>query len=108
MVKRQEIAADIRKDAGTKTGKDQMYRLFESLCYAPHDETLAAATAMSATYVAELKSADKDALEKRKGEVMQARQAFNYLVKHEFVPTSFTGKDAVEAIIEAQGWNKKK
>lgn len=108
MAKRQEIAANIRKDAGTKTGKDQMYRLFESLCYAPHDETLAAATAMSATYVAELKSADKDALEKRKGEVMQARQAFNYLVKHEFVPTSFTGKDAVEAIIEAQGWNKKK
>ena len=108
MEKRQEIAAGIRENAATKTGKEQMYLLFESLCYALHAETLAAATAMSGTYVAELKANEKEALEKRKGEVMQARQAFNYLVKHEFVPSDFAGKEDVETIIEAQGWNKKK
>lgn len=62
---------------------------------------------MSERYVAELKSADKDALEERKGEIMRARQAFDYLVQHEFVPASFAAKKAVDDIIEAQGWNKK-
>jgi hypothetical protein len=108
IAKRQEIAASIRKDAASKEGNDKMYRLFESLCYAPHAESLNAATAMSAAYVADLKGADKDALEKRKGEIMQARQAYNYLVQHQFVPAEFAAKPAVEAIIEAAGWNKKK
>lgn len=108
LAKRQETAASIREDAATKEGKDKMFRLFESLCYAPHAETLAAATAMSVAYVGELKAAEKDALEKRKGEVMYARQAFDYLTKHEFVPADFTGKREIEAIIEAQGWNNKR
>ncbi len=108
LAKRQEIAASIRQDAASKEGTEKMYRLFESLCYAPHAETLKAATAMSERYVAELKSADKDALEERKGEIMRARQAFDYLVQHEFVPASFAAKKAVDDIIEAQGWNKKK
>lgn len=106
--KRQEIAASIRKDAETKEGTEKMYRLLESLCYAPHAESLQAATAMSDVYVTDLKTAAAaKTLEPRKGEVMQARQAFDYLVKHEFVPADFAGKKAIDALIELQGWNKK-
>ncbi len=108
LAKRQETATVIRRDAESKTGTDKMYRLFESLCYAPHVQTLQTATAMSAEYVASLQKASKEDLEKRKGEVMQARQAFDYLVKHEFVPADFAAKGAVDALIEAQGWNEKK
>ena len=108
LAKRQQIAASIRADAARREGTAKMYRLFESLCYAPHAESLQAATTMSVAYVAELGAAGKRALEKRKGEVMKARRAFDYLVKHELVPSDFAAKTAVDAIIEAQGWNKKK
>lgn len=108
LAKRQEIAAGIRKDAESKKGKEKMYRLFESLCYAPHAETLKTATAMSGRYTNALKSAGKENLDERKDEVMQARQAFNYLVKHQFVPADFSAKATVNAIIEAQGWDEKK
>ena len=49
-----------------------------------------------------------DKLEAAKGDVMQAKQAFTYLTKHQILPPDFAPLKTVNKIIEAQGWNKKK
>lgn len=110
--KRKEIAANIREDAKKMLAdgkeKDGTMRLFESLIYDNDDDTRAFAIQLTEEGIKEMESAPSEALEKQKGEIMQVRNAFNYLIKHKILPADFGPKKIIEQVIEKQGWNKKK
>jgi hypothetical protein len=102
MAKRAEIAADLRKDAATKKGKDRLLRLMESLCYEVDDEAVAVAEEEGEAFMAEVKAKP----EGRKGDVIQVNNAVKYLVKHERMPSDHPVIDELKALIKANGWDK--
>lgn len=110
--KRKLIAAEIRKDAKTLLAdgnhKDGMLRLMESLVYENDPATLAESTKLAEAGAADLAKAPSDDREKKKGDIMQVKNAFAYLTKHKILPADFGPKRVIEEVIEAQGWNKKK
>ncbi len=108
MAKRAEIAAEIRQDAATKSGKEKMFRLLESLVYAENTETLKEGTDMMTEYAAALKATPTDQMEDKKKEIMRAREVANYLVKHGRVSSDFPAKPVLDAIVKEQEWDKKK
>ncbi|MEZ5301357.1 MAG: DUF1080 domain-containing protein [Verrucomicrobiales bacterium] len=104
--KRKEIAAEIRKDAAGKQGKDKMLRLMESLCYEVDPAALEQSTKMLDEFLAGVKATPKDKAEGRKGEVMQVRNAVDYLMKHKRLPGDFAAKGAINEIVKENGWDK--
>ena len=110
--KRKEIAADIRKHAEQLLAdgeeKDGALRLMESLIYDNDPEIAARVIKLAEEGMEELKQASSEDLEEHKGEIMQVRNAFNYMVKHKFFPADFGPKKTVDKVIDDQGWNKKK
>jgi hypothetical protein len=108
LAKRAEIAAGIRKDAAGLEGKARLLRLMESLCYQGDAAALQEIGTLGEAFVAPLKSSPAGTIENRKGEVMEVSQAANYLVQHRCVDAQFPLKRELDAIIEAQGWKKKK
>jgi len=105
--KKEEIARMIREDAATKAGKEQALRYMESLCYAPDAGAAQKATAWVDGWLAEVKGLSTEAMEARKGEVMQVRTAVNYLVRHKFMPETLAAAPAIEGLVKAAGWDKK-
>ena len=110
--KRKEIAAEIRDDAKKMLaeGKDRdaTMRLLESLAYENDDATRAEATQLAEKGMAELQNVPADRLESIKREIIQTKDAFAYLTKHQILPADFGPKKIIEKIIAEQGWNKKK
>lgn len=106
--KRAEIAKGIREDATKLEGPAKMLRLFESLCYAEDADARKAATTSLGTFTADLKALPADKLGAQKGEVLQVATALRYLAKFKFIPDDFAGKTELEALISANGWDKKK
>ena len=102
MAKRAEIAADLRKDAATKKGKEKLLRLLESLCYEVDDEAVSVAEEEGEAFMAEVKAKP----EGRKGDVIQVNNAVKYLVKHERMPSDHAAIDELKALIKANGWDK--
>ena len=111
MAQRKQIAADIRQDADRLTDPanpvPQLLRLLESLAYAKEDATMQKAEAMTATYVQKVKQLPADQLGAKKDEVKHLAAALNYLVKNNLLPPTFAPKTEIDALIEAQNWNKK-
>ena len=112
MAKRKEIAAGIRKDAeqllAAENEKDGMLRLMESLLYEKDPSAMSDAIVLAEADAAVLETATPAQLEERKGEIMQVKNAFAYLIKFKILPADFAPMKTIEGIIEAQGWNKKK
>lgn len=106
--KRAEIAGEIRKDAMSKSGKDKMLRLMESLCYEGNDKVEQEIGKVGAEFVASVKATPANKMNDRKGEVMQVSGAVKYLVTHQRVGEDFPLNRELNAIIKAQGWGKKK
>ncbi len=102
MAKRAEIAADLRRDAATKKGKDRLLRLMESLCYEVDDEAAAVAQEEGEAFMAGVKANPVG----RKGDVIQVNNAVKYLVKHERMPSDHAAIDELKALIKANGWDK--
>ncbi len=100
--KRAEIAAEIREDAETKSGKDKMLRLMESLVYAHDDAAQAEAEALGEAWYDAVAAAPDG----KKGEVMQVNNALKYMVKHKRLPADHEGVLAVAELIKAQGWDQ--
>lgn len=89
--------------------KDGMLRLMESLTYEKDPSALAESIKLAEEGAAELKKeASSQALEKKKDDIMQVRNAFKYLIKHKILPARFGPKKVVDKVIADQGWNKKK
>lgn len=106
--KRAEIARGIRDAAAKLEGKDRMLRLLESLCYQQDAQTFNQAMALADAFVASIKEVPAAKLETKKGDVMQVNSALQYLVKFKLIPDDVAVKAALEAIIKAQAWDKKK
>lgn len=102
--KRAEIAAEIRADAATKSGKDKMLRLFESLCYAEDAAALKEASTMAGEFVAGVKATPADKMESRKGDAKQVGNAFKYLIKHKRLPGDYPPATGLAKIIKANEW----
>ncbi|MGD9419847.1 MAG: 3-keto-disaccharide hydrolase [Verrucomicrobiota bacterium JB025] len=107
-VKRAEIAAEIRKDAATKTGINQMMRLLESLCYETNDSTVKDANAMLAKFVKSVEATPADKIESRKGETKNVFGALSYLATHKRIPADHPAIKALRQIINTNGWQDKK
>lgn len=110
--KRAEIAAAIRADAATLKDANnpvpEMLRLFESLVYADDPAARQRATELAETHLARLKALPADQLAGKRDEVRHLNDVFRYLARHKIVPDNFAPKLAVEELIRAQGWDKRR
>ena len=106
--KRNEIAADLRADAANKQGRDKMLRLMESLCYETNDDAMREIAELGEAFLASLKATPADTIQSRKGETMQVNNAVQYLVKHKRIRGDSPKIEELRAIIQANGWAKKK
>lgn len=104
--KKQELAKAIREDAAKLDGRAKLLRQMESLCYAPDDATSKDVQAGLTAWIATVKPTPAGGLEARKGEILQMRDAVNYLMRFKFLPDGFTAKPEIDKIIEANGWKK--
>ncbi|MFP6874195.1 MAG: family 16 glycoside hydrolase [Verrucomicrobiales bacterium] len=102
MAKRAEIAADLRRDAAAKKGKDRLLCLMESLCYEVDDEAVAVAEEEGEAFMAGVKANPAG----RKGDVIQVNNAVKYLVKHERMPSDHPVIEELKALIKVNGWDK--
>ncbi|MCH2061876.1 MAG: DUF1080 domain-containing protein [Verrucomicrobiales bacterium] len=100
--KRAEIAADLRKDAATKKGKERLLRLLESLCYEVDEEAVSVAEEEGQAFMAGVKAKP----EGRKGDVIQVNNAVKYLVKHGRMPSDHEAIGQLKALIKENGWDK--
>ncbi len=109
MAKRQQIAAEIREDAAKITDpRKKMLRLMESMIYGGGARIQAEAGKLANAYARSVSALDGQALEQKKGEIMEVKRAFDYLAKHKIMPSDLGPKKSIEQTIEKAGWNKKK
>ncbi len=110
--KRAEIAASLRADAASLKNPDnpvpEMLRLLESLVYADDATARQRATELAETHLARLQALPAEQLAARRDEVRHLRDVFRYLARHKIVPDDFAPKVAVEELIRAQGWDKRR
>ena len=97
--KRKQIAADVRKDARKLLAdgeeKDGALRLMESLIYDNDPEVRAEVTRLAEAGMKELGQLSSDELEAHKGEILQVRNAFNYMTQTQVPRSRFRAqKDA--------------
>jgi hypothetical protein len=102
--KKQELAKSIREDAAKLQGLGKLRRQMESLCYAPDDATSKEVQDGITAWIATVPPAPAAAMEARKGEILQMRDAVNYLMRFKFLPDGFTAKPAIDKIVQDNGW----
>jgi hypothetical protein len=84
-----------------------MFRLMESLVYEAEPATVAKVETLLAENVKALSETAKDKLESKKGEIMGLKKATEYMEKCKSLPGATAAKIAMEALIKANGWDKK-
>ena len=105
--KKKEIAAGLRKAAASRDGKAKLLGLMESLCYEQDAAVLKEVETMTSAWLTDVKKTPAAGMEAKKGDVMQMKNAVNYLAQFKFVPAGFAAKDEIEKIIKDSGWDKK-
>lgn len=106
--KRKQIAQGILDSAAKLEGKDKMLHLLESLCYEQDETVMKQAMGMADEFVASIKKAQADKIESKKGEIMAVNNALQYLTKFKIIPEGSKAGKELQAVISAQGWDKKK
>jgi hypothetical protein len=104
--KKQEIAKNIRNDATKLEGQAKLLRLMESLCYAPDTATGQEVVAGITAWVAAVQGVPAAEMPARKREVLQMRNAVDYLVNFKFLPADLAAKPAIAKIVQDNGWKK--
>ena len=104
--KKHQIATTLREDAAKLQGLAKLRRQMESLCYAPDAATLAESQAGVTAWIATVKQTPAGDMEAKKAEIMQMREAVNYMTHFKFFPDEFTAKSQIDTIIEGNGWKK--
>jgi len=107
MAKRAEIAAGIREHAATLEGRAHLFRLMESLVYQHDDDARSAVDGLTAAHVAELQALSDEQREQQKGAIREFERALHYLANHQIIPGDYPARVAVDALVEAAGWNEK-
>ncbi|MEI7912128.1 MAG: DUF1080 domain-containing protein [Verrucomicrobiota bacterium] len=104
--KKQAIARTIRGDADKLQGLAKLRRQMESLCYEPDTATLFRVEASLTAWLASVKQTPASGMEAKKGEIMQMREAVDYMTHFKFLPDSNPTKSEIDKIIDANGWKK--
>ena len=111
LVKRKEIAAEIRNDAqhleNPANPLPQMLRLMESLEYDTDPATMQRVDEMAKSYVQGLKALPADKLTAKKDEVRQVNSDFRFLARFKVLPASFGPAEDIAAIVREQRWDRK-
>jgi len=105
--KRAEIAAGIRAHAATLDGRARMMRYFESLAYEMNEDALQTAGMLATAEIVAIQALDADGLEKNKKQILEFERALNYLARFNAIPDDYPARATLNALVEAQGWNKK-
>ena len=100
IAKRAETAANIRKDAATRKGKEKLLRLMESLCYEEDAGAIAAAEKLRAKFIAQVKIDPNS----HKDDIVQVNNAVKYLVKHQRMRADHPDVEILKKIIIDNGW----
>jgi Domain of Unknown Function (DUF1080) len=106
--KRAQIATTLREAAAQLSGKAQMLKLLESLCYENQPAAQSQAQDLAADFAKDLAALPAAGLEAKKGDVQQVHSALSYVSKAGLIPTPNATQSALQAIITAQAWDKKK
>jgi hypothetical protein len=106
MKKRAEIAAEVRKDAMTMSGRERMLRLMESLCYEMNDKALETVTKLGNEFLESVKATPAGKMLDRKSEIMQVNNALKYMIKHGRLDADFPIARELQAIADKQGWKR--
>lgn len=106
--KKLEIAKGIRADAAKLQGLAKLRRSMESLCYDLDPSTLKQVLDGLAAWITTIQKTPAGQMEAKKGEIMQMREAVNYLMQFKFLPENCTAKPEIARIITANGWDEKK
>jgi hypothetical protein len=106
--KKMEIAKIIRNDAAKLQGLAKLRRSMESLCYDLDASTVKEVEGGIATWITSIKQTPAGGMEAKKGEIMQMRDAVQYLMHFKFLPDNFLAKPEIEKIIKDNGWEEKK
>jgi hypothetical protein len=106
--KRAETAKGIREDAAKLEGTAKMLRLFESLVYEDNAEARKEATAALDAFAKGVKDLDANKLNLQKGDILKVASALQYLAKFKFIDQDTPAKAALEQLVNANGWQKKK
>jgi hypothetical protein len=61
-----------------------------------------------AAWITSIKQTPAGGMEAKKGEILQMRDAVQYLMHFKFLPDNFLAKPEIEKIIKDNGWEEKK
>lgn len=106
--KKLEIAKGIRADAAKLQGLPKLRRSMESLCYDQDPATLKQVEDGITAWITTTLKTPAGQMEAQKGEIMQMREAVNYLMQFKFLPENCSAKAEIAKIITANGWDEKK
>ncbi|MEN9974067.1 MAG: hypothetical protein RLZZ282_73 [Verrucomicrobiota bacterium] len=106
--KKLEIATAIRSDAAKLKGLAKLRRSMESLCYEVNADTVTEVQTGIESWISQIKKIPANQMEPKKGEVLEMRDAVNYLTSFKFLPAEFSGKLEIEKIVSDCGWAEKK
>jgi hypothetical protein len=104
--KKQEIAKAIRADAAKLEGRAKLLRQMESLCYEVEATTAKESAAGIAAWVAAVKQIPAADMPAKKREVLQMRDAVDYLIRFKFLPEAVPAQAEIDQIVKANGWKK--
>ena len=101
------LAKSIRGDAAKLQGQAKLLRLMESLCYEQDPATTQTAKDGIATWLTAIKSTPATAVDAKKGDILQMREAVQYLTRFKFLPADLPALPEIEKIVKDHGWVKK-
>ena len=100
IAKRAETAANIRKDAATRKGKDKLLRLMESLCYQEDAGTIIIVDKLRKEFIRKVQTNPNG----REDDILQINNAVKYLVKHQRMRADHPDIEILKKIIKDNGW----
>ena len=108
VVKRAEIAADVRASAADLNGYDRMMRLLEAYMYDNDSAAWSECDALVTAYVSGLQALSSDDLEKQRNPVTNLRNALTFLQRFSMIPKTYAPEQELKRIAGKQGWLKKR
>lgn len=106
LVKRAEIASEIRLDAATLVGLHKALRLLESLQYAEDETARAQADTWITEYVVKLKSLSPKQLETEKDSVISLDRSLQYMSRYELIDSDYAASTYLSDLAIEQAWKK--
>jgi hypothetical protein len=105
MAMKQATAAKLRQAAQSLQGKERMFKLMESLCYATDDAAVKEIDTSMSQWVATVEKIQANQMEAKKGEIMQGFRALAYLTRFKLYPDSPGNRAKLEKLIREAGWD---